>query len=105
MHSLPPLVLALSLSSSILAGVFAASAQTTEKNHPVDLPTNVSYGEAAAVNASSPADRYFYYDGRWHESYSSVQSAADAAKTANNEPTGYFYYDGQYQPTYSGKRK
>ena len=59
-----------------------------------DLPEDVSYGEAAAVNAHSPQDRYFYYDGQFHVSYPN-DPAPEADKTAT------FYYGGQRHVSYA----
>lgn len=130
MRTFTSLVVALGVAGSILGTASMASAASTLKNYPVDLPTNVSYGEAAAVNASSPQDRYFYYDGQFHVSYPtadasygksdnlkvssfyydgqshdsySLVSAGAGRKDADIKPTGSFFYDGQYHDTYVGR--
>ena len=132
MRKFTSLVVVLGVAGSILGSASMASAASTLKNHPVDLPTNVSYGEAAAVNATSPQDRYFYYDGKFHvtypsadasyskgdnlkvssfyydgrhhDSYSLASSGASASrKDADIKPTGSFFYDGRYHDTYVGR--
>ena len=108
MRTLTSLALATALIGGLFGGISAASATgaattggvtgatgaTAAAVNALDLPSDVSFGEASDINARSPQDRYFYYDGQFHVSYPSPPTP-DANKVS------VFYYDGQPQVSYS----